>query len=76
MTPRLRTAPSPTTIVLTVIAGTVMIPIDITIVAVAIARLSQETGASLPVIQWVATGYTLALATVTGDVGQHLGVHD
>ena len=64
MTPRLRTAPSPTTIVLTVIAGTVMIPIDITIVAVAIARLSQETGASLPVIQWVATGYTLALATV------------
>ncbi|MEU0268114.1 DHA2 family efflux MFS transporter permease subunit [Nocardioides sp. NPDC006303] len=64
MTPRPRTAPSPTTIVLTVIAGTVMIPIDITIVAVAIARLSQETGASLPVIQWVATGYTLALATV------------
>lgn len=64
MTPRLRTTPSPTTIVLTVIAGTVMIPIDITIVAVAIARLSQETGASLPVIQWVATGYTLALATV------------
>ncbi|TQL66869.1 EmrB/QacA subfamily drug resistance transporter [Nocardioides albertanoniae] len=56
--------PSPTTIVLTVITGTVMIPIDITIVAVAIARLSQETGASLPVIQWVATGYTLALATV------------
>ncbi|GGR58174.1 MFS transporter [Nocardioides luteus] len=52
------------TIVLTVIAGTLMIPIDITIVAVAITRLSQETGASLPVIQWVATGYTLALATV------------
>ncbi|MEP9382315.1 DHA2 family efflux MFS transporter permease subunit [Nocardioides sp. KR10-350] len=54
----------PTTVVLTVVAGTVMIPIDVTIVAVALARLSGETGASLPVIQWVATGYTLALATV------------
>ncbi len=54
---------SSTTVALTVIAGTVMIPVDVTIVAIALARLSQETGASLPVVQWVATGYTLALAT-------------
>ncbi|MGL5816929.1 MAG: MFS transporter [Phycicoccus sp.] len=50
--------------VLTVAAGIVMIPIDITIVNVALAQLSEQTGASLPVIQWVSTGYTLALATV------------
>lgn len=53
-----------TTVALTVIAGTVMIPLDVTVVAVALTRLSEETGASLPVIQWVSTGYTLALATV------------
>lgn len=49
---------------LTVIVGTVLIPLDVTVVAIALARLSEETGASLPVIQWVSTGYTLALATV------------
>ncbi|WP_322937835.1 DHA2 family efflux MFS transporter permease subunit [Nocardioides bizhenqiangii] len=53
-----------TIVALTVIAGTVMIPLDVTVVAIALARLSEETGASLPVIQWVSTGYTLALATV------------
>lgn len=53
-----------TTVALTVIAGTVMIPLDVTVVAVALAHLAEETGASLPVIQWVSTGYTLALATV------------
>lgn len=58
------TRPSPTTIALTVVAGIVVIGIDITIVAVAIAQLSQDTGASLPVIQWVSTGYALGLATV------------
>lgn len=60
-----RTQPaSPTTIALTVIVGTVLIGIDMTIVNVAIPQLTRETGASLPVIQWVVTGYTLALATV------------
>ncbi|MCX6398785.1 MAG: DHA2 family efflux MFS transporter permease subunit [Propionibacteriales bacterium] len=55
---------SATVVVLTVIVGTVMIPLDVTVVAVALAPLAQETGASLPLIQWVSTGYTLALATV------------
>lgn len=53
-----------TVVALTVITGTVMIPLDVTVVAVALARLAQETDASLPVIQWVSTGYTLALAAV------------
>lgn len=57
-----RAQASPMTIALTVIAGTVMIGIDMTIVNIAIPQLSQDTGAPLPVIQWVVTGYTLALA--------------
>lgn len=65
--------PSPLTIVLTVIAGTVMIGIDMTIVNIAIPQLSQATGASLPVIQWVATGYILALATVVPATAWAIG---
>jgi EmrB/QacA subfamily drug resistance transporter len=65
------------TVVLTVIAGTVMIPLDVTVVAVALTRLSEETGASLPVIQWVSTGYTLAVAagipTAAWAIGRYGG---
>lgn len=57
-----RTQPSPLTIALTVIVGTLMIGIDMTIVNIAIPQLSHDTGAQLSVIQWVVTGYTLALA--------------
>lgn len=48
----------------TVVLGAVMVPVDATIVNVAITKLAAATGASLPVIQWVSTGYALALATV------------
>ena len=65
------------TVVFTVIAGTVMIPLDVTVVAVALTRLSEETGASLPVIQWVSTGYTLAVAagipTAAWAIGRYGG---
>ena len=64
---------SATVVALTVIAGTVMIPLDVTVVAVALTRLSEETGASLPVIQWVSTGYTLALATVIPSAAWAMG---
>src|SRR5690606_14612125 len=37
------------------------------------ARLSEETGASLPVIQWVTTGYTLALAAVIPTAAWAIG---
>ena len=57
------------TVVFTVIVGTVMVPLDVTVVAVALTRLSEETGASLPVIQWVSTGYTLAVAADDPDRG-------
>src|SRR3954447_25729960 len=47
-----------------VVLGTIMSILDTTIVNVAIETLGRELGASLSAIQWVSTGYLLALATV------------
>jgi hypothetical protein len=44
--------------------GSLMSILDTTIVNVAISALAKSFGTSLAVIQWVATGYMLALATV------------
>ena len=47
-----------------VVLGTIMSILDTTVVNVAINTLSVDFHTSLTTIQWVATGYTLALATV------------
>jgi EmrB/QacA subfamily drug resistance transporter len=47
-----------------VVLGTVMSILDTTVVNVAINALAREFDTSLSTIQWVVTGYTLALATV------------
>lgn len=47
-----------------VVLGAIMSILDVTVVNVAIKTLAIEFEASLATIQWVATGYTLALATV------------
>ena len=47
-----------------VVLGTIMSILDTTIVNVAIQTLGRELHASLTSIQWVSTGYLLALATV------------
>jgi EmrB/QacA subfamily drug resistance transporter len=47
-----------------VVLGTIMSILDTTIVNIAINHLSTDFRAPLPTIQWVATGYLLALATV------------
>jgi EmrB/QacA subfamily drug resistance transporter len=52
-----------------VVLGTIMSILDTTIVNVAIQTLSRELHAPLATIQWVATGYLLALATVTPLTG-------
>jgi EmrB/QacA subfamily drug resistance transporter len=52
-----------------VILGAVMSILDTTIVNVAIDRLSIDFNASLTQIQWVVTGYTLALAAVIPATG-------
>jgi EmrB/QacA subfamily drug resistance transporter len=47
-----------------VILGAVMSILDTTVINVAIPTLAHDFHTSLTTIQWVATGYTLALATV------------
>jgi EmrB/QacA subfamily drug resistance transporter len=47
-----------------VVLGAIMSILDVTVVNVAIQTLAKEFDAPLSTIQWVATGYTLALATV------------
>src|SRR5919112_3096 len=47
-----------------VVLGAVMSILDVTVVNVAINTLAREFDTTLATIQWVATGYTLALATV------------
>jgi EmrB/QacA subfamily drug resistance transporter len=47
-----------------VVLGAVMAMVDMTVVNVAVDRLIVEFDTTLDTMQWVATGYTLALATV------------
>jgi EmrB/QacA subfamily drug resistance transporter len=47
-----------------VVLGAIMSILDVTVVNVAIKTLAEEFNAPLSTIQWVSTGYTLALATV------------
>jgi EmrB/QacA subfamily drug resistance transporter len=47
-----------------VVLGAIMSILDTTVVNVAIKTLASRFHTTLPTIQWVATGYTLALATV------------
>jgi EmrB/QacA subfamily drug resistance transporter len=52
-----------------VVLGAIMSILDVTVVNVAISHLATEFKAPLSTIQWVATGYTLALATVIPVTG-------
>ena len=59
-----------------VTVGVIMSILDTTIVNVALETLSRELHASLNTIQWVSTGYMLALATViplTGWMSEKFG---
>ena len=60
-----------------VVVGVIMSILDTTIVNVALETLSRELNAPLNTIQWVSTGYLLALATViplTGWMTERFGV--
>ena len=52
-----------------VVLGAIMSILDVTVVNVAINKLATEFDSPLSTIQWVATGYTLALATVIPVTG-------
>src|SRR5437660_812278 len=61
---------------LVVLLGTVMSVLDTTIVNVALATLSRDLHATISSIQWVVTGYLLALGSVipvTGWAGRRFG---
>lgn len=55
---------NPMRIALVLVVGMIMATLDQTIVNVAINKLSDEFDAGLSTIQWVATGYALALGAV------------
>ncbi|MFB4314359.1 DHA2 family efflux MFS transporter permease subunit [Actinomadura sp. 21ATH] len=52
-----------------VVLGAIMSILDVTVVNVALKHLTEDFNAPLATIQWVATGYTLALATVIPVTG-------
>ena len=52
-----------------IVLGAIMSILDVTVVNVAINTLAQEFQTPLATIQWVATGYTLALSTVIPITG-------
>ncbi len=52
-----------------VVLGAIMSILDVTVVNVAINHLTQDFDTTLVTIQWVVTGYTLALATVIPITG-------
>jgi EmrB/QacA subfamily drug resistance transporter len=63
-------------IAVVVIIGAVMSILDTTIVNVALQTLREELGSPLSTIQWVSTGYLLALATaipLTGWAAERFG---
>src|SRR5689334_7657003 len=51
-------------VAIVVVLGAIMSILDVTVVNVAINTLARDFATPLTTIQWVATGYTLALATV------------
>ncbi|MET7637346.1 DHA2 family efflux MFS transporter permease subunit [Streptomyces sp. NPDC005438] len=59
-----KVAPSPTAVALVVVTGALMTVLDTTIVHVALNHLAGVLHAPLATMQWVTTGYTLALASV------------
>ncbi|WP_307796968.1 DHA2 family efflux MFS transporter permease subunit [Actinomadura barringtoniae] len=56
-------------VAMVVVLGAIMSILDVTVVNVAINDLAKEFQTPLSTIQWVATGYTLALATVIPITG-------
>jgi len=57
------------TVAAVVVLGAIMSILDTTVVNVAINTLARDFSTTLPTIQWVVTGYTLALATVIPATG-------
>lgn len=57
----------------TLVLGGLLVVLDTTVMNVAIGPLSQSMDTSLPTIQWIITGYTLAMATVMPVIAWAIG---
>ena len=71
-----RLSPDVVRVAIVVVLGAIMSILDTTIVNVALQTLARDLKAPLSTIQWVATGYLLALATViplTGWAAERFG---
>ena len=71
-----RLSPEVKAIAIVVVIGAIMSILDTTIVNVALETLSRDLHSPLATIQWVSTGYLLALATViplTGWAAERFG---
>lgn len=74
--PRHREAPSERAILLTVVLGTILVPLNSTMIAVALPRVIADFDASLSSAGWLVTGYLIAMASlqpVAGRLGDRVG---
>jgi len=68
--------PAETGILLTVALGTMLVPLNSTMIAVALPRLIADFDARLTSAGWLVTGYLIAMASlqpVAGNLGDRLG---
>ena len=69
-------APSERAILLTVVLGTMLVPLNSTMIAVALPRVIADFHASLASAGWLVTGYLIAMASlqpVAGRLGDRIG---
>ena len=69
-------APSERAILLTVVLGTMLVPLNSTMIAVALPRVIADFHASLSSAGWLVTGYLIAMASlqpVAGRLGDRIG---
>lgn len=63
-------APNPTSVILLLMAGTFLAPLDSSIVNIALPALAEEFGAGLTQVSWVATAYLLTNASLVLTMGR------
>lgn len=74
--PRRDENPSERAILLTVILGTMLVPLNSTMIAVALPRVIADFHSSLSAAGWLVTGYLIAMASlqpVAGRLGDRIG---
>src|SRR4029450_10896235 len=71
-----RDSPAGTEILLTIVLGAMLVPLNSTMIAVALPRLIADFGSELFSAGWLVTGYLIAMASlqpVAGKLGDRLG---